>query len=188
MDYEEGLAEWIDGEAFLYMSAKYPHQRIVSFLTTFLNAALGASGKATVLGGPYAMSSGAGKPGREPDIMVVSAAHHGRLKAAFLDGNPDLVIEVVSDDSDERDYVTKFREYATNGIAEYWIVDSREGHEGARFFALDSGAYVERQTEADGMYRSTAFPTLRLRPAWFFEDPPPLATALELARSAAANE
>ena len=55
-------------------------------------------------------------------------------------------------------------------------------------YCAPSGAYVERQTEADGMYRSTAFPTLRLRPAWFFEDPPPLAAALELARSAAANE
>jgi len=39
----------------------------------------------------------------------------------------DLVMEVVSDDEEDRqrDLVTKRREYARAGIAEYWIVDPR---------------------------------------------------------------
>jgi Uma2 family endonuclease len=36
---------------------------------------------------------------------------------------PDLVVEVVSPDDPDRDYVTKKKEYAEAGIPEYWIVD-----------------------------------------------------------------
>jgi Uma2 family endonuclease len=35
----------------------------------------------------------------------------------------DLVMEVVSEDDPERDWVTKREEYAQAGIREYWIVD-----------------------------------------------------------------
>ena len=36
---------------------------------------------------------------------------------------PEMTIEVVSDDSRERDYIHKREEYWTLGIKEYWIVD-----------------------------------------------------------------
>ena len=35
----------------------------------------------------------------------------------------DLVMEVVSEDDPERDYVKKREDYARGGVAEYWIVD-----------------------------------------------------------------
>ena len=37
----------------------------------------------------------------------------------------DLVMEVVSPEKPERDYVTKRLDYAEAGIPEYWIVDPR---------------------------------------------------------------
>lgn len=36
---------------------------------------------------------------------------------------PDLVVEVVSPDDPDRDYIAKRKEYAQAGIAEYWIID-----------------------------------------------------------------
>ena len=38
---------------------------------------------------------------------------------------PELTIEVVSDDSRERDYIHKREEYWSLGIKEYWIVDAK---------------------------------------------------------------
>jgi len=60
---------------------------------------------------------------------------------------PDLVVEVVSDDpaSRIRDYEDKRREYATAGIAEYWIIDATADR--VLVLTLESGDYV---TAADG--------------------------------------
>jgi hypothetical protein len=63
--------------------------------------------------------------GREPDVVVVLPAKAHLVRETFVDGPPDLVVEVVSDDSVERDYETKRAEYAAAGIPEYWIVDPR---------------------------------------------------------------
>jgi len=40
----------------------------------------------------------------------------------FWDG-ADLVMEVVSPDDPQRDYIGKRRDYAAAGVSEYWIVD-----------------------------------------------------------------
>jgi Uma2 family endonuclease len=53
--------------------------------------------------------------------------HAGRIGEDYWD-RADLVVEVVSDDDEDRrrDLQTKRREYARAGIPEYWIVDPRE--------------------------------------------------------------
>jgi Uma2 family endonuclease len=53
--------------------------------------------------------------------------HASRIHEEYWDG-ADLVMEVVSDDSEsrERDLVKKRRAYATAGIPEYWIIDPQE--------------------------------------------------------------
>ena len=38
---------------------------------------------------------------------------------------PDLVVEVVSESSRDRDYTEKRDEYWTIGVKEYWIVDAK---------------------------------------------------------------
>ena len=58
--------------------------------------------------------------GRNPDVAVVlqnaPKDHRGRRI-------PVLVIEVVSQGGEKRDYVTKREEYLAYGLLEYWIVD-----------------------------------------------------------------
>lgn len=36
---------------------------------------------------------------------------------------PDLIVEVLSSATEERDRVAKFEDYAANSVGEYWIVD-----------------------------------------------------------------
>jgi Uma2 family endonuclease len=69
------------------------------------------------------MKTGPGLPGRAPDVCFLSSANLHRLKKNHIDGPADLVVEIVSLESIERDYVTKFAEYAQGGLGEYWIAD-----------------------------------------------------------------
>jgi Uma2 family endonuclease len=180
LDYEGGLAEWVDGRVYLYMSAVNQHQRVVCLLNTVVGAVLGLFGLGELRNGPYAMVSTKGGPGREPDLLLVATANLDRLTTRYLDGRGDLVIEVVSDDSVRRDTVDKLREYEAAGVPEYWIIDPRPGQLWARFLVLIDGAYVAREPDADGVYTSAVFPALKLKVAWLFEERPPIEEALRL--------
>jgi Uma2 family endonuclease len=62
---------------------------------------------------------------REPDILFFTLARRPRSNDKYAI-RPDLVMEVVSPDDPDRDYVKKRAEYAQAGILEYWIVDPRQ--------------------------------------------------------------
>jgi Uma2 family endonuclease len=63
---------------------------------------------------------------REPDVVFMRKRHSSRIGDRFWKG-ADLVVEVVSDDAEDRrrDLVVKRAEYAEAGIQEYWIVDPK---------------------------------------------------------------
>lgn len=59
---------------------------------------------------------------REPDVLLLLNAEDERRGRRYWTG-ADLVVEVVSPDDPDRDYVTKRADYAEASIPEYWIVD-----------------------------------------------------------------
>ncbi|HTE18691.1 MAG TPA: Uma2 family endonuclease [Armatimonadota bacterium] len=66
--------------------------------------------------------------GRRPDFAYYSAADAARgldMERDRVLGVPTLVVEVVSPEDEQRDQVTKRREYAQVGIPHYWILDPR---------------------------------------------------------------
>jgi Uma2 family endonuclease len=67
------------------------------------------------------------------------------------------VIEVVSPSNPELDWVTKRREYAERGIAEYWIVDPQD--ETLTVLTLRGTAYAEH-----GIFRTGTLATSPLLP------------------------
>lgn len=59
----------------------------------------------------------------EPDILFVSKARRSILTSKNIQGAPDLVIEVISPSTVERDTRDKRNLYARCGVPFYWIVD-----------------------------------------------------------------
>ena len=63
--------------------------------------------------------------GRCPDFAYYSTADVARidLKGNRVLGVPTLVVEILSEDDEERDLVTKRSEYTRAGIRHYWLAD-----------------------------------------------------------------
>jgi Uma2 family endonuclease len=178
LEYEQGLAEWVNGEVRLYMSASNSHQRIVDFLNRLLGVFVESRLLGIVRSAPYTMRAIPDGPGREPDLMFVAAEHRARMLDSHLSGPADLVIEVVSADSATRDRVEKFQEYQAAGIPEYWIIDSRPGNQRADFFQLVDGAYQVASLEPGGVYHSAVLAGFWLDANWLWADEPNAMAAL----------
>jgi Uma2 family endonuclease len=62
---------------------------------------------------------------RHPDLSIYLTRPDGPLdRYLWRTWIPELVIEVVSESSRDRDYTQKREEYWTLGVKEYWIVDA----------------------------------------------------------------
>ncbi len=184
MGYEEWLrwnpegvrSEWVDGEVIVFVPTTVRHADLVGFLYTLLSSyarffALGRVFMETV-------EMWLAHAGRVPDILLVARAHLDRLTDKRLLGPADLVVELVSDDSVERDREETFREYAAEGIPEYWLLDARSGLQQADFYQLaPDGTYRRVPPDADGRYRSAALPGFWFRPDWLWQEPLPDALA-----------
>ncbi len=101
--------------------------------------------------------------------MARTNAH--RLRPGSLDGPPDLVIEIVSPDSVERDWRQKYADYEAAGITEYWIVDPLQ--EVLQPYRLSAAGRHEPIAPRNGLYHSTVAPGFALDPAWLWQDPLP---------------
>ncbi len=132
------LVEFADGRVEVLPMPKTSHQKIVQFLSNLLLAHVTARSLGTVLFAPLRMRLKTGKF-REPDVLFLLTEHSDRAGEDFWEG-ADLVMEIVSPDDPDRDWVTKRGEYADDGIPEYWIVDPRT--ERITVFKLDAGKYT----------------------------------------------
>jgi Uma2 family endonuclease len=75
-----------------------------------------------------------------------------------MDGAADIVIEIVSLESAQRDYGEKFHEYEQAGVREYWIIDPLKSE--ARFYRLNSSnAYILQEVE--DIYTTPILPKLQ---------------------------
>ena len=105
-----------------------------------------------------------------PDITVVRPDRSGILGQVWVEGAPDIVVEVLSTDRD-RDLVDKRRLYQEAGVPEYWLLDGDVDN--LTQLALDdNGVYQERAllTAADTL-TTPLFPSLSLPLEQLFNHP-----------------
>jgi Uma2 family endonuclease len=92
----------------------------------------------------------------QPDVFFISKARLGMVKD-YIDGVPDLAMEVISEQSWKRDRIEKKALYEQFGLPEYWIVDPDS--ETIEVFALAKGVYqVHSRAVGAQMARSKLLP------------------------------
>ncbi len=166
---EDTHAEWVDGEVIVFMPAKEIHQTTLGFLFRLLGMFVDLLVQGRVQLAPFEMRLSSSRS-REPDLLFVRQENLGRLTPDRLEGPADLVVEIVSDDSVQRDRRDKFKEYRAAGIPEYWIIDPRPGKLRADFYTLDEeGDYALFGTEDDEKVASRVLAGFWLRPAWLWQ-------------------
>lgn len=112
----------------------------------------------------------------EPDLAFVSTARLGILRDGYVDGPPDLALEIVSPESVERDHTAKRDLYARFGVREYWIVDPLE--ERLLLYRLGSARAYRAIRPRGGRYFSEVLPGWWLKAEWLWQDPLPSSTVL----------
>ena len=86
-------------------------------------------------------------------VQLVSGAEGGCVE---LEGSPDMVLEVVSQSSVEKDTVILKEAYWQAGVREYWLVDAREVPVRFDIFSHFSKGYVAVRKQA-GWLKSKVF-------------------------------
>ena len=76
----------------------------------------------------------------QPDILFISQERLNIIGEKNIQGAPDIVIEIISENTAYRDLVQKKKLYAQFGIREYWIVIP--GEEVVEVYTLKENAYT----------------------------------------------
>lgn len=113
------------------------HQAIVELMHALLKAFMKPKGGVVRIA-PIRVRVGEGTY-REPDVVLLRDSLDPRRDNRAWAG-ADLVVEVVSPDEPDRDYVDKRADYAAAGIQEYWIVDPDLGR--VTVLSLTGAEYV----------------------------------------------
>jgi Uma2 family endonuclease len=181
--YAADFCEWVEGVVIKMAATTLKHDDLSYYLRQFFTAYFELRPIGRVKSQPFVMRLPAfPRRRREPDLMIILKTNPHELKDTFLDGAADICIEVVSEESVERDHGDKFREYEKGGVPEYWILDPL--HRETRFYRLnDQGRYVRQNEDAEGNYRTEALPGLVLHVPTLWQDdlPGPAETAKKVA-------
>jgi Uma2 family endonuclease len=147
------LVEFDNGMIEVLPVPKKTHQIIVLFLCEALNAFLAARKiKGLVMPAPYRLRIPSGKY-REPDVLYLTAEQDAQSSEDFTQ-DAELVMEVVSADDPDRDYIRKRSDYASAGVPESGIVDYHQRL--ITVLELVNGQYVERGKSGAGTRAASA--------------------------------
>ncbi len=104
------------------------------------------------------------------DLTVTLQGHEHPIVDGCVEVEPDIVVEIISDDSRHRDLVWKRQVYVEAGIPEYWIFDWRA--ETALLLELQDSIYVERANlSVDDTLTTPLLPGLTIPLADVFRQP-----------------
>jgi Uma2 family endonuclease len=104
----------------------------------------------------------------QPDIVFVSSARSSIITERGIEGAPDLVIEILSAGTEQRDRGFKQQLYGRYGVAHYWRIDPAA--RSLTELVLHDASYAVRATHIGGAepVRSALFPTLPIELASIF--------------------
>ena len=154
---------WVDPE----MEQLYVHNRVILKIANTLDSLIESLDLGTYVGDGMLLTHAAVGLSTVPDgiFFSFSALESGRIREVAgvrhgcveLEGSPEMVLEVVSDSSEEKDLVDLRTLYWKAGVDEYWLVDART--EDVRFEVLrrTAAGYSSTRKQAGGWVRSDLF-------------------------------
>jgi Uma2 family endonuclease len=162
-------AEWVDGSVVLMSPSNVEHDDLNTWLTTLLRTFVEDHDAGNIYHDVFVRFADQRRR-RVPDLMFVSRERMDLLRPTYLNGPPDLLIEIVSPDSQSRDRREKYLEYEKAGVREYWIVDPLSKMvevsrlERKKFHRIDESA---------GIITSSVLRGFRLKTAQLWQKPLP---------------
>lgn len=132
--------EVLNGVLYMTPPPRIRHQSVSHNLELALGNFVKEHGRGIVLSAPC----GVRLPGQpvpvQPDILFVQAERRDILGEEYIEGAPDLVVEILSPSNWLYDRTEKFRAYQKARVPEYWIVDYRART--IEVFVLEEGTYA----------------------------------------------
>ena len=114
--------ELLERELLMVPAPNTRHQRILIRLSTALHEFVTVRGLGEVFSSPFdAVLSNYDV--LQPDLLLVSKERSHMVTDDNIQGGPDLVVEVLSTSTADRDLGYKRTLYARHRVREYWVVD-----------------------------------------------------------------
>ena len=114
--------ELLNGELMMVPAPNIRHQQVLGTLYAELRRFTQEHGLGEVLVAPVDVVL-SDTDVVQPDVLFISRAHGHRITEKNVRGAPDLVIEILSPSTAEKDRGRKYELYGSRGVLEYWIVD-----------------------------------------------------------------
>jgi Uma2 family endonuclease len=160
--------EIIAGELVVTPGPRPDHQRVVMRLLRALDPYVRSHGLGEVFPGPIDVLFAEGDY-FEPDVVFVRNGREHIVSDRGLEEAPDLVVEVVSPSTANRDRGVKLERYRRFGVPEYWIVDPDAGT--LHVWRLAEGATEPEVLRAGDVLR---WKPVAEAPAGGHDGPPPM--------------
>jgi Uma2 family endonuclease len=148
--------EIIDGELLVTPSPRTPHQRAVTRLASSLSLFVEEHKLGELFVAPFDVVFSQ-LDVVEPDLLFISKARSSILTEENVQGAPDLVVEVLSETTAERDRTAKLKLYGRAGVQEYWMIDP-QGPSAEIYRREPSGFELAARLDRNDSLTSPLFP------------------------------
>ena len=139
--------ELLDGELFIPPVPNIAHQHVAMKLGTRLDTFVEDGNLGAVYSAPTDVVLSQTDV-VQPDLMFISSERAHIVTTANIQGAPDLIVEICSDSTSERDETLKRQLYAECGVQEYWLVDPETRI--ITVLLLGEDGFVETATYTEG--------------------------------------
>jgi Uma2 family endonuclease len=118
---EDRRYEIVNGELYIVPAPTPAHQAILRNLELALHRYVTDADLGIVLQAPCDVLLSA-EDVVQPDVFFISTNRQSIMKEQYIDGAPDLVVEILSPATAARDRGVKLKLYERAGVLEYWLV------------------------------------------------------------------
>jgi Uma2 family endonuclease len=166
---EMGRFSFLEGKVWvdLSMDELLTHNLLKMAISSALFELVAADRAGYLFGDRARLSNSDADISVEPDVMFASydsirsgratLVRNARRRVVRLEGTPDIVVEVVSDSSVDKDLVQLRADYFAAGVPEYWIADAREDAVKFEMLKRRTRGYVSTRPQPGGWLKSAVF-------------------------------